>query len=154
MTGTLKGAGITALMEATLTASMPPAPSRATFPGVPVSVLAARRFVRAALADCPRADDLAQAVTELGSNAVNWSAAGEAGTFMVTVRTAPRWARVEVTDPGPATAPTAESNGWGLGIIAAVTDRHGTERGPGLGRTSWAEATWPALADEDRRHAR
>jgi anti-sigma regulatory factor (Ser/Thr protein kinase) len=132
----------------------PSGPWRATLPGVPVSVQAARRFVRDTLSGCPRADDLALAVTELASNAINWSAAGETGTFTVTVRIAPRWARVEVTDPGPATTPTAESNGWGLGIIAAVTDRHGTEHGPGPARTSWTEATWPAPAREDRRHAR
>jgi hypothetical protein len=38
---------------------------RATFPGLPASVPAARRFVSGFLVGCPRADDLAQAVTEL-----------------------------------------------------------------------------------------
>jgi hypothetical protein len=113
MTSTLTGAGITALMEATLTASTAPAPSRATFPGMPVSIPAARQFVRDALADCPRAADLAQAVTELAANAVRWSAAAEGGTF----------------------------NGWGLGIVRAITDRAGTTADPGPARTSWAEAT-------------
>jgi hypothetical protein len=139
----MKGAGITALMDATVASAGPAGSCQATLPGVPVAVPAARRFVRDALPGCPRADDLAQAVTELASNAVHWSAAGEAGTFTVTVRTAPRWARVEVTDPGPAAAPTARGRGWGLPIVAAVTDRHGTRCGPGPARTSWAEATWP-----------
>jgi anti-sigma regulatory factor (Ser/Thr protein kinase) len=152
----LSGAGITALMAATVTPHRPSGPWRTTLPGVPESVQAARRFVRDMLDGCPRADDLAQAVTELGSNALLWSAAGEGGTFTVTVRTAPRWARVEVTDPGPAPSPGAESNGWGLGIVAALTDRHDTSHGPGPARTCWAEATWPgpAPASEDSRHAR
>jgi hypothetical protein len=94
MLSTLNGAGITALMEATVAPARPPGPWRTTLPGVPESVQAARRFVRDMLDGCPRADDLAQAVTELGSNAVLWSAAGEGGTFTVTVRTAPRRARI------------------------------------------------------------
>jgi hypothetical protein len=143
----MKAAGITALMAATVAPARPSGPWQATLPGEPVSVPAARQFVRDTLAGCPRAEDLALAVTELAGNAVHWSAAGEAGTFTVTVRAAPRWARVEVTDPGPATAPTADSNGWGLGIVAAVTDRHGT--GPGPGRVSWAEVSWPAPAPAD-----
>jgi len=109
-------------------------------------VPAARRFAREALNGCPRADDLSLAVTELAGNAVAWSAAGHrhGGTFTVRVRTAPRWARIEVTDPGPATArPPAPGNGWGLAIVAAVTDRAGTTGGPGPARTAWAEVTWP-----------
>jgi Histidine kinase-like ATPase domain len=139
----VRGAGITALMDIVVTPARPAGPCRATLPGVPESVSIARRFVRDALPGCPRADDLAQAVTELAANAFHWSAAGEAGTFTVTVRTAPRWARVEVTDPGPAAAPTARGHGWGLLITAAVTDRHGTRYGPGRARTGWAEVTWP-----------
>lgn len=145
----MRGAGITVFMDATVVSAMTSGPWQATLPGVPVSVPAARRFVRDAMAGCPRVADLAQAVTELASNAVLWSAAGESGTFTVTVRTAPRWARVEVTDPGPAAAPTARGHGWGLGIVAASTDRHGTRRGPGPARTSWAEVTWPDASSTD-----
>jgi signal transduction histidine kinase len=116
---------------------------QATLPGEPVSVTDARRLVRDILAGCPRVDDLAQAVTELAANAVTWSAAREAGTFTVTVRTAPRWARIEVADPGPATQPAPAGNGFGLGIVTAVTDRSGTRHGPGRARTAWAEASWP-----------
>jgi hypothetical protein len=139
----LTGAGISALMAAIVAASGRLPMSQTTLPGVPESVSLARTFVRAALSGCPRAEDLALAATELASNAVRWSAAGEDGTFTVTVRTAPRWARVEVTDPGPAARPAVAGNGWGLGIVAAVTDRHDTHHGPGPARTSWAEASWP-----------
>jgi hypothetical protein len=147
----LTPAGITALTASVTASSATPAPGpcQATLPGDPLSVRAARRLVREALAGCPRAADLVQAADELASNAIQWSAAGEGGTFTVTVRTAPRWARVEVTDPGPATAPAAESNGWGLDIVRAITDRAGTDPGPGPARTSWAEATWPAAGTPD-----
>ncbi|HUY45878.1 MAG TPA: ATP-binding protein [Streptosporangiaceae bacterium] len=152
----MRGAGITSLMDSAVASCATPGAWQASLPGEDVSVQAARRFVRDTLSGCPRADDLAQAVTELASNAVNWSAAGEAGTFTVAVRTAPRWVRVEVTDPGPAAAPAARGNGWGLGIVAAVTDRHGTRHGPGPVRMSWAEVTWPGPppAGEDSHHAR
>jgi two-component sensor histidine kinase len=138
-------------MDATVASARPPGPWQTTLPGKPVSVQAARRFVRDALACCPRAADLVLAVSELATNAVAWSAAGEHGTFTVTVRTAPRWARIEVTDPGPATAPAAESNGWGLDIVRAITDRAGTDDGPGSSHTTWAEITWPAAGTPDRR---
>jgi two-component sensor histidine kinase len=140
----MTGAGITALMEQVITATATPRPLRLQLTGAAGSVPDARRFVRDTLAGCPRADDLAQAVTELAANAIAWSAAGEGGTFTVTIRRAPRWARVEVTDPGPALLPAATGNGWGLGIVAMVTDRSGATYGPGSQRTAWAEATWHA----------
>jgi anti-sigma regulatory factor (Ser/Thr protein kinase) len=139
----MKRAGIGAMREPAATACIgPPFRAEVSFPGRAASVPAARRFVLSALADCPRADDLALAVSELASNAVTWSAAGEDGRFTVRVRAAPRWARVEVTDPGPARRPSAQSNGWGLRIVAEVSDRAGTTRGPGISRTEWAEFTW------------
>jgi histidine kinase-like protein len=140
-TSTPDGAGTGALTDAAPPAS--PTARHLTLPGVLESVPLARQFVRAALADCPRAEDLALATTELASNAVRHSAAGQDGMFTVTVRTAPRWARVEVTDPGPATGPPNPGNGWGLSIVAAVTDRRGTSHGPGPAHTPWAEATVP-----------
>jgi len=141
----MKRAGIAAVLESAAAACLgPPFLGEAGFPGRAASVPAARRFVLGALAGCPRADDLALAVTELAANAVTWSAAGEDGSFTVRVRAAPRWARVEVTDPGPAQAPSAQSNGWGLRIVAEIADRAGTTHGPGATRTGWAEVTWPA----------
>jgi signal transduction histidine kinase len=123
-------------------ASAMPVPAQLTLPGITKSVPAARQFVCETLADCPRIDDLALAVTELAGNATRWSAAAEHGYFIVAVRTAPRWARIEVTDPGPAMAPDGIGNGWALEIIAAVTDRAGSTRQPGGGRIAWAEVTW------------
>jgi signal transduction histidine kinase len=114
-----------------------------SLPGIPVSVGVARRFVGDAVSGCPRIDDLILAVSELASNAVAWSASGQDGTFTIRVRTAPRWARIEVTDLGPAALTTASSNGWGLGIVAQITDRTGTTISQAGARTAWAEVTWP-----------
>jgi serine/threonine-protein kinase RsbW len=124
-------------------ATAPTGTREVVLPGIPASVPAARRFARDCLADCPRLDDLVLAVSELASNAIAWSASGCGGTFTVRVRTAPRWARVEVTDAGPAPVPATTSNGWGLGIVAEVTDRAGDTIAADGQRTAWAEATWP-----------
>jgi len=111
----------------------------------PAAVPAVRRFVREALPAGSRADDLVLAVDELASNSVTHSSSGRGGEFTVTVRTAAGSARVEVTDDGPASGPPALSNGWGLEIVRAVTDRAGTTVGLDGRRTAWAEVTWPAL---------
>jgi hypothetical protein len=116
----------------------------ATLPGVPGSVAVARQLTRAALPGCPRIDDLLLAVTELASNAVIHSASGQGGTFSVGVRTAPRWVRAEVTDQGPAAITPQACNGWGLAIVAGVTDRTGADLRPNGHRCAWAEVTWPA----------
>lgn len=141
----MRDSGITDLMHRIVAAStQAPEPAAGlTLPGTPASVSVARRFVRDALPGCPRADDLVLAVSELASNAIAWSASGRGGTFTLCVRTAPRWARAEVTDDGPAPGSSAPHNGWGLGIVTAVTDRAGaTVRRDGR-RTAWAEVTWP-----------
>jgi Histidine kinase-like ATPase domain len=139
----VNGAGITTLMHAVVAARTVTPPAQISLPGIPASVSAARRFAAAALGDCPRADDLVLAASELASNAVGHSASGEGGSFMVAVRTAPRWARVEVSDSGPALLPSAARNGWGLQIVAAVADRSGAIIRPEGSRIAFAEATWP-----------
>jgi serine/threonine-protein kinase RsbW len=111
--------------------------------GIPANVGAAGRFTAAALADCPRADDLVLAFSELAANALAWSASGCGGTFTVRVRTASRWARIEVADEGPAPVPAASGNGYGLGIVESVTNGAGHSTGADGSRTAWAEVTWP-----------
>lgn len=110
-------------------------------PGIPASVAAARHFVRAALPGCPTADDLILAASELVTNAVAHSASGHGGAIVIKVRTAPRWARIEVTDDGPTGSPSRH-NGWGLQIVSGVTDRSGATIEPDGRRTAWAEVTW------------
>jgi anti-sigma regulatory factor (Ser/Thr protein kinase) len=115
----------------------------ATLSGTPAAVAIARRLTREALTGCPRADDLVLAVSELASNAVIHSASGQGGTFALRVRTAPRWARVEITDLGPYASPAAARHGWGLAIVADITDRTGATITSDGSRVAWAEATWP-----------
>jgi hypothetical protein len=61
----MMGAVITALMDPAAASGATPRAWQASLPGQPKSVPAARRFVRDTLADCPRAYDLALAVSEL-----------------------------------------------------------------------------------------
>jgi hypothetical protein len=134
------GAGLTSLMH--LVVSISPPTFSVTLPGAPASVPMARRLLREAMSDCPRADDLTLAVTELTTNAVLHSVSGHGGSFTVRLRTAPRWARLEVSDDGPAEGQPSASNGWGLRIVASVTDRASTVIQPDGCRTAWCEVTW------------
>jgi two-component sensor histidine kinase len=135
------GAGFTSVMHLVV-ATSPPAVT-VTLPGIPASVPIARRLVRETLAGCPRAGDLMLAVTELAANAGSHSVSGQGGSFTVQLRTAPGWARVDVTDEGPSPVRPLASNGWGLTIVAGITDRAGTIIQPDGCRTAWAEVRWP-----------
>jgi two-component sensor histidine kinase len=110
-------------------------------PGTAASVPIARRLVKDALPGCPRADDLLLAISELASNAIAHSAS-QSGMFTVRLSTLGHWARVEVTDDGPAEGAPSHGNGWGLQIVAGVTDRSGATMEPGGRRTASAEVTW------------
>jgi anti-sigma regulatory factor (Ser/Thr protein kinase) len=120
-----------------------------TFPGLPAIVPSARRFVRGILGDSPRADDIQVIASELISNAILHSPAGEPdGEFTVTIRTGPGWARIEVSDTGtgqwrpqPGSARDDDEYGRGLAIIAALADKFGHDIST-AGQTVWAEITW------------
>jgi anti-sigma regulatory factor (Ser/Thr protein kinase) len=116
----------------------------ATLPGTPASVPIARRLVREALPGCPRADDLMLAVTELAANAVAHSASGRGGSFTVRLRSRPGWTRIEITDQGPAEVQRSAGNGWGLAIVAGITDRAAAVIQPDGCHTAWAEVSWLA----------
>jgi anti-sigma regulatory factor (Ser/Thr protein kinase) len=134
-------AGFTNLMHLVVATS--PLTITATLPGTASSVPVARRLVRDAVPGCPRADDLALAVSELTGNAIVHSASGQGGTFTVRVRAAARSARVEVTDDGPKDGLPSPRNGWGLTIVREVTDRVAAVIQPDGRRTAWCEVTWP-----------
>lgn len=119
-----------------------PATGWILLPGIPESVPACRRIAAEALSGCPRADDLVMAMSELATNALLWSASGEGGWFQVRVRRVTLWARVEVADAGPASAPSAPGNGYGLYVVREMTDRSGTNHQPDGRRIAWAECTW------------
>ena len=121
-----------------------------TYPGIPESVPAVRRLVRAALAHSPRVSDLELVAAELATNAIRHTPSGlEGGTFTVTVRRLPGQARLEVTDQGtmpwrqaPANGDGLAEHGRGLAVVAALADEAGhavTEDGAGV---SWAGLSW------------
>jgi anti-sigma regulatory factor (Ser/Thr protein kinase) len=118
----------------------------AAFPGLPVAVRSARRFVRACLRG-PRADDLELVACELITNSIRHTPAGDGGEFIVRVRTGRGWARVEVSDPGPARwTPSEEAGpddeyGRGMVIVAALADKFGRDA-TADGQTCWAEMYW------------
>lgn len=120
-----------------------------TYPGIPESVPAVRRLVRAVLASSPRVCDLELVAAELATNAIQHTPSGlEGGTFTITVRQRPGQARLEVTDQGTVPWHPAQANGdgmaehgRGLAVVAALTDEAGhavTEDGG----VSWAGLSW------------
>lgn len=137
----VSGPGTTSLPH--LVVGTSPLTFTATLPGTPASVPMVRRLLREALPDCPRADDLMLALTELTTNTVAHSANGQGGSFTVRLRTTQHWARIEVTDQGPAECDQMPRNGWGLAIVAEVTDRAAAVTQSDGCRTAWAEVTWP-----------
>jgi two-component sensor histidine kinase len=116
----------------------------ATLPGMPASVPIARRLVREALPGCPRAEDLMVTVTELATNTIAHSASGQDGSFTVRLFSGTGWARIEVTDEGAAKGQSLARNGWGLTIVASITDRAAAVIQPDGCRTTWAEVSWLA----------
>jgi hypothetical protein len=145
--GSVNGEGTATLMDALSTASIAcPGAKQHELRGVAESVGAARRLVAQALPGCPRADDLVQAVSELATSAIEWSASGEGGAFGVRVRLAPRWARIEVRDSGPERRLAGQRSGWEPALVAALTDRFGSATNADGTHLAWAEVTWPAPA--------
>jgi anti-sigma regulatory factor (Ser/Thr protein kinase) len=137
------GGGFTNLMHLVIATS--PLTVTATLPGKPASVSIARRLLREALPECTRADDLMLAVTELATNCITHSASGQdGGSFTVRLRARPCWARIEVTDGGPADGQPSVSNGWGLAIVADITDRAAAVTQLDGCHTAWAEVSWLA----------
>jgi anti-sigma regulatory factor (Ser/Thr protein kinase) len=120
-----------------------------TFPGLTAIVPSARRFVHGILADSPRADDIEIIASELVTNAIRHTPAGEPdGEFTVTVRTGPGWARLEVHDTGsgewnadPDSGDPDAEYGRGLAIIAALADKFG-HTVDADGQIVWAEVCW------------
>ncbi len=136
-----------------------------TFPGVPASTGAARRFVHEALAAAGLADTAAAelVVSELVGNAVRHSRSGwDGGKVRVAVTVAAgQWARVDVRDDGPATPgarpvvpavqPPADAvSGRGLWLVASMAPACGSD-GKGLfwARLPWGDAGDAAVAEDD-----
>ncbi|MFE6026127.1 ATP-binding protein [Streptomyces niveus] len=111
-----------------------------TCPGFREEVGRARRWTRDVLAGHPRADDVTLIVSELGSNALLYTASGEEnGAFQVALALSEHVIAVSVTDAGGSdTAPKAEHaerealRGRGLDIVSSLAHNvsiHGNGRG-------------------------
>ena len=110
---------------------------RECFTGHPEQVARARHFVAAALAGCPAAADAELLASELATNAVQHSATGHGGTFIVAISHAPGRVRVTVTDGGSATFPAVAvaaeelvTSGRGLLLVDCLAERWGYAGGP------------------------
>lgn len=101
----------------------------------------ARRAVADTLRDWrpDRCDAIMLVVSELVTNAVRHGSCDRRDRISLTVRRRDDATRIEVTDSGARgraveeverTGP-AQRSGWGLPIVAELTDRWGVERGPG-----------------------
>jgi anti-sigma regulatory factor (Ser/Thr protein kinase) len=117
-----------------------------TFPGNPRALRSARNWIHAALIGHPHSDDAALIVTELGTNALTYTASGHgAGAFHVTLTVSELTTTIAVTDSGQARTtpeiqhpPLNATHGRGLGMVAALADNI-TIQGDDSGRTVTAE---------------
>ena len=105
---------------------------RRAFAGQPEQVALARRFVEWALAGCPALADVVLLTSELATNAVQHSATGRGGAFVVAICHGPGRVKVTVTDGGSATrpvvapeAPELAVSGRGLLLVDVLADRWG-----------------------------
>jgi serine/threonine-protein kinase RsbW len=120
---------------------------RQVFPGHAAQVRHARKFVAAALSDCPVADTAVLLASELATNAVIHSRSGTGGMFEVSVWRGPSSAGVAVSDggsqasPSPGDAGSDRESGYGLLLVATLSGHWGYSGGPD-GRTTWFLLRW------------
>ncbi len=125
----------------------------------PAQVANVRAIVAAALATCPRRDDVVLVASELASNAVAHSTRRPGGTFTVQLHTAQRAVELRVHDAGGDSVPEllpeppdplqrpdpldgAAEHGRGLRLVDAYADRWDHHTGDD-GCTVWAAFTLP-----------
>jgi anti-sigma regulatory factor (Ser/Thr protein kinase) len=121
-----------------------------TFPAVPQSVPAARRFAVGALADSPAPilEAVELMVSELATNCIRH----EHSSFEIVILRTASEIRIEVTDSGPGT-PTMRSpgphepSGRGLQIVDMLSERWGVERERPSGKTVWFTLDVPAARE-------
>jgi anti-sigma regulatory factor (Ser/Thr protein kinase) len=126
-----------------------------TFPAIPQSVHAARRFATDSLSGSPASmvEAVELMVSELATNCIRH----ERTSFHITILSSTREVRVEVTDSGSGT-PTMRSpspdepSGRGLQIVDMLSDSWGVEPEHPSGKTVWftmpVAATPPPGAEE------
>jgi anti-sigma regulatory factor (Ser/Thr protein kinase) len=124
-----------------------------TFPALPAQVSEARVFLRAALGDCPAADDLTLCMSEMAANSVLHSASRmPGGTFTVHAEIHEgSYLWIEVTDKGGHwnRRRHRDGRGHGLDIIRALASECGID-GDNRTRVTWARFDWAAPGDQPR----
>ncbi len=117
----------------------------------------ARRFLTGILTDCPAADDVILAASELAGNAVLHSASRQpGGTFTITadIRHGDH-VRIEIHDHGGPWNQQHHHDGrpHGLDIVASLAASHGVSGDPLTGWTTWAVLAWhPRTPPTERTH--
>ena len=120
-----------------------------TYPGLPVIIPSARRLVSDVMAASPRVTDIELIASELMTNALQHTTAGQlGGVFTLTISAGSGWASIEVSDAGdgfwrhePTSHPASNEHGRGLMLVAALADRFGHDADE-CGQTVWAEVSW------------
>ncbi|NYF40934.1 ATP-binding protein [Streptosporangium sandarakinum] len=115
-----------------------------TFPGSPIAIAEARRFVTTLLGSRPGIEDAELIVSELATNAVRHSASGRfGGCFTVAVQADRDRIWLGVLDQGGLRAPHPlppqedDEGGRGLALVAAMAASWGVT-GDEQGRIVWA----------------
>ncbi len=122
-------------------------PLRRVFAGRADQVRHARRFVKAALDECPVADLVVLLADELVTNAVVHTRSGDGGLFEVRVWSGPSSACVAVLDggsdgkPSAAALDTVRESGRGLALVDALA-AHWGHAGGSDGRITWFVVRW------------
>lgn len=120
---------------------------RRVFAGRTDQVRHARRFVKAALDECPVADLVVLLADELVTNAVVHTRSGDGGLFEVRVWSGPSSACVAVLDggsdgkPSLAAPDTVHESGRGLALVDALATHWGHAGGRD-GRITWFLVRW------------
>jgi len=118
---------------------------RSVFPGTPEHVGQVRQWLRANLSACPAVDNAILLASELVTNALEHSASGRGGSFVVAVHHRSADMRVEVVDQGGPWVPGDANDGLhgrGLVIVGTVARAWGIT-GDDSGRTVWFELDCP-----------
>ena len=119
------------------------------FPGTPVQVREARRFLSTILAGRPVADDAVLCLSELVTNATVHSHSGRpGGQFTVRVEMNENMLRVEIHDDGGSWRGAGSGSpdgqhGRGLGIVSQLARAWGRDGDSETGWTVWYELDCP-----------
>jgi anti-sigma regulatory factor (Ser/Thr protein kinase) len=120
------------------------------FAARPEQVGQARKFLAAALGDCPVADDAVLCLSELAGNSVLHSASRRpGGAFTVRVEIRRRdYVRIELRDEGGRWFERlcADGRAHGLAIVRALAAESGINGDALTGWIAWARLDWPKSA--------